>query len=97
MSETQNPEMQRPKTPVTVGGTSSRQEHALAATVVSKWFLTLVLLLSLYRSKLSILFTHSVLFPGCLVASYIFYIPSLRFLVSLVQFCYFKRFASTFF
>ena len=36
MSETQNPEIQRPKTPVTVGGTSSRQEPALAATVVSK-------------------------------------------------------------
>ena len=39
MSEIQNPEMQRPKTPLTVGGTSSRQEHALAATVASKWFL----------------------------------------------------------
>ena len=47
MSETQNPEMQRPKTPVTVGETSSRQEHALAATVFSKWLLTLVFLLSL--------------------------------------------------
>ena len=69
MSETQNPEMQRPKTPVTVGGTSSRQEHALAATVASKWFLMSLLLLSLWRFKLSIIFTHSVRHRGCVVAS----------------------------
>ena len=68
MSETQNPEMQRPKTPVMVGGTSSRQEHALAATVASKWFLMWLLLLSLWRFKLSIIFTHSVHHTGCVVA-----------------------------
>ena len=95
MSETQNPEMQRPKTPVTVGGTSSRQEPALAAAVASKWFLTWLLLLRLWRFKLSILFTHSVRHTGCVVASqYSFYMPSLRFFVLLVQFCYFRRFAS---
>ena len=55
------PEKQRPKTPVTVGGTSSRQEPALAATVASKWFLTWLLLLSIWRFKLSILFTRFLL------------------------------------
>ena len=69
MSETQNPEMQRPKTPLTVGGTSSRLEHALAATVASKWFLTWLLLLNLWRFKLSIIFTRSVPHTGCVVAS----------------------------
>ena len=69
MSETQNPEMQRPITPLTVGGTCSRQEHALAATVASNWFLTWLLLLSLWRFKLSIIFTHSVRHTGCVVAS----------------------------
>ena len=69
MSEIQNPELQRPKTPLTVGGTSSRQEHALAATVASKWFLTWLLLLSLWRFNLSIIFTHSVRHTGCVVAS----------------------------